>query len=248
MMEHSGHRERVKQRYAQQGLKGFDEENILEMLLYYAIPRKDTLPIARGLLNRFDRLVDVLNTPVEELVKMEGVGEGTAQYLHMLADICRFCCAQRYREDLVLDSTERYGEYLLPKYYGLQDETVFLLCLNGQCNPVGCRIISTGDLNSATVPIRRIVEFALSVGAASVVLAHNHPNGVALPSDQDILATQRVANALNLMEIDLADHLVVAGEDFVSMAASGTLPKGRDNIVEQLTAEEKTLTLSVVQR
>lgn len=247
-MEHGGHRERMKQRYAQQGIKTFSEEMILEMLLYYAIPRKDTLPMAQALLKRFGRVVDVMDTPVEELVKVEGVGESAARYLNMIADIHRFCYGQRHLEDVVLDSPERYGDYLLPRYYGLQEETVFLLCLNGYGNPVGCRVISTGDLNSATMPIRRIVEFALSVGAASVVLAHNHPCGVALPSDQDILATQLVANALNLVEIDLVDHLVVAGEDFVSMAASGTLPKGRSGIVERATPEENILSLSIVRR
>ena len=247
-MEHSGHRERVKQRYAQQGMKTFSEETILEMLLYYVIPRKDTLPVARALLDRFGRLVDVVDTPVEELVKVEGVGASVAQYLHMMTDLCRYCYTQRHWEDMVLNSPEQYGEYLLPKYYGRQEETVFLLCLNGRGNPVGCRIISTGDLHSATIPIRRIVEYALSVGTAAVVLAHNHPCGVALPSEQDILATQRVADALNLMEIELGDHLIVAGEDFVSMAASGTLPKGRSSTVGHPIPGRDALSLGVVTR
>lgn len=222
-MDYGGHRERVKQRFAEQGLNGFSEETALEMLLFYVIPRRDTTPIARALLDRFGALVDVLDAPVEELAKIEGMGVNSAQYLHFLMAVYRYYFSQRSREDVVLDTVEKCGEYLAPRFLGRQEEAVFLLCLNGQCNPVGCKEISTGDICSASIPVRRIVEYALGVGATSVILAHNHPNGMALPSPQDVLATRRVAEALSTVEINLVDHLVMTHEDFTSMAESGML-------------------------
>ncbi len=229
-MDHGGHRERLKRRFAEAGINGFSEETALEMLLFYAIPRRDTAPIARALLDRFGSVVNVLDAPEEELAKIGGMGENSAQYIHFLMAMYRYYFSQRSREDVVLDTVEKCGEYLAPRFMGRQKEAVFMLCLNGQCNPVGCKEISTGDLNSATIPIRRIVEYALSVGATSVILAHNHPGGVALPSPQDIDATRRVAEILGMVEIDLVDHLVMTYEDFTSMAESGFLngaPKQR---------------------
>ena len=90
-----------------------------------------------------------------------------------------------------------------------------------KCKPLACRILGWGSVNAAGVPIRKIVEFALSVNATSVVLAHNHPSGIALPSQADIAATERLSTALDAVGIVLADHIIVSDEDFVSMAASG---------------------------
>lgn len=222
-MAHSGHRERVKKRFAEHGLSGFTEETALEMLLFYVVPRRDTTPIARALLNRFGTLVDVLDATEEELLQVDGMGQNSAQYLHFIMTLYRYYFSQRSQEDLVLDTVEKCGEYLASYFLGRQEETVFMLCLNAQRNPVGCREVASGDALTANVPIRKIVEYALAVNATSVILAHNHPGGIAVPSPQDILATHRVAKALATVEITLADHLVMTHEDFTSMAESGML-------------------------
>ena len=101
------------------------------------------------------------------------------------------------------------------------NETVFLLCLDAKCKVLACRKVGEGSVNSANVPIRRIVEIALATNATSVVLAHNHPSGIALPSDEDVATTYRVAEALRMVDIILVDHIVVADDDFVSMVHSG---------------------------
>ena len=100
-------------------------------------------------------------------------------------------------------------------------ETVFLLCLDAKCKVLCCKEVGEGSVNSAAISVRRIVEVALASNATTVVLAHNHPSGLAIPSEEDIPTTRRVAAALNTVEIILADHIVVADDDFVSMVQSG---------------------------
>ena len=109
----------------------------------------------------------------------------------------------------------------MPRFFGRKVETVFLLCLDAKCKVLCCKEVGEGSVNSAGISIRRIVETALGANATSVVLAHNHPSGMALPSAEDIQTTRRVAAALNTVDILLADHIVVADDDFVSMVQSG---------------------------
>jgi len=127
----------------------------------------------------------------------------------------------RSTQTVFLTSIRRCGEYLLPFFFGRRNETVYLLCLDAKCKVLSCREVGEGSVNSANVPIRRIVEMALAANATSVILAHNHPSGIALPSPEDVTTTHRVAAALATVDIQLVDHIVVADDDFVSMVQSG---------------------------
>ena len=120
-----------------------------------------------------------------------------------------------------LTTVEQCGEYLLPRFHGRKNETVFLLCLDAKCKVLCCKEIGEGSVNSAAVPIRRIVEVALTSNATSVILSHNHPSGLAVPSGEDTATTYRVAKALEAVEIYLADHIIVADDDYTSMKQSG---------------------------
>ena len=221
MSIHEGHRQRLKERFVREGLDNFEQLQVLELLLFYAIPRRDTNPIAHGLLDRFGSLARVLDAPVSELRKVEGVSDGTAQYLHLLMELIRFYSVNDCSTARVLTTVEACGEYLTPYFTARRNETVFLLNLDSKCKVISCEMVGEGSVNSAGVPIRRIVEMALGANATSVVLAHNHPSGIALPSDEDRATTMRLANALAAVEITLVDHIVVADGDYVSMAQSG---------------------------
>ena len=109
----------------------------------------------------------------------------------------------------------------MPQFFGRKVETVFLLCLDAKCKVLCCREIGEGSVNAASISVRKVVETALSTGATSVVLAHNHPSGVALPSADDVQTTRRIAAALSAVEVSLIDHIVVAEGDFISMIQSG---------------------------
>ena len=221
MSIHDGHRQRLKERFRTEGLDNFSDIQVLELLLFYCIPRRDTNPIAHALLERFGSLSQVMDAPIEELAKVPGMGEGAATFLSLTTAAGRYYQVNRAMNVEILTSVEKCGQYLVPYFYGRRNETVFLLCLDAKCKVLCCKEIGEGSVNSAGVPIRRIVEAALGVNATTVILAHNHPSGIALPSGEDIQATQRVAAALSTVDIALADHIVVADDDFVSLAQSG---------------------------
>ena len=218
---HKGHRERLKQRFLEEGLDNFTEIQVLELLLFYAIPRSDTNPLAHALLEHFGSLAQVLEADVEELKKVPGIGDHAATLLALVIDLCRYyqvTCAQQTE---ILTTLDACGKYLVPKFFGRTRETVFLLCLDAKCKVLCCKEIGEGSVNTAAISVRKVVETALSANATTVILAHNHPSGIAVPSNEDIQTTQRIAAALSAVEIHLADHIVVADGDYVSMVQSG---------------------------
>ena len=220
---HDGHREKMRQRFMTGGLDAFADHEILELLLYYAIPRRDTNPIAHALMERYGSLPAVLAAPMEDLKRTEGIGESAAVLLHLVPQVCRRARLAQVGEDQVLNSSERAGAYLLECFDGESREVIYQLCLDRKGKLLACKRLGEGSVASADLDVRRLVENAILTGASAVILAHNHPSGVALPSDGDYTATMRVRAALNAMGIELADHIIVADGDFVSMADSGYL-------------------------
>lgn len=221
MSIHSGHRQRMKERFLKEGLDHFSDIQVLELLLFYAIPRQDTNPIAHALLERFGSLPQVLEAPVEELEKVPGVGPSAALLLNLSTAVGRYYMVQRSQNVTILNTIQACGDYLKSVFIGRRTELVYLLCLDAKCKVLCCREVAEGSVNSANVPIRRIVEMALAANATSVILAHNHPSGIAIPSDEDVATTHRVAAALRMVDIQLVDHIVVADDDYVSMVQSG---------------------------
>ena len=220
-MIHEGHRQRLKKRFLMEGMEHFEDHEVLELMLYYTIPRKDTNAIAHNLLNHFGSLPQVMEAPVSELTKVADVGENAVVFLTALNAFCRYYQVSRGNTQVILQTIEDCGDYLQPFFYGRRNETVYLLCLDAKCKVLSCKEVGEGSVNSAAVPIRRIVEMALGANATAVVLAHNHPSGMAIPSGEDQLTTRRLAVALSAVDIELVDHLVVADDDYVSMRQSG---------------------------
>lgn len=221
MSIHDGHRQRMKERFLQEGLDHFSDYQVLELLLFYAVPRKDTNPLAHALIDHFGSLSQVLEAPVEELEKVEGIGANAATLLKLATELGRYYMVNRSTRHTILQTITECGEYLKPFFFGRRNETVFLLCLDAKCKVLCCREVGEGSVNSANVPIRRIVEIALGANATSVVLAHNHPSGLAFPSGEDVATTRRVAAALSTVDVKLVDHIIVADDDFVSLIHTG---------------------------
>lgn len=228
MPVHDGHRQRLKERFLSEGLDHFDELYVLELLLFYCIPRKDTNPIAHRLLDHFGSLTAVFEATVDQLQKVPGISKNTAAFLTLIPQAGRYYQIKRAEPGDILHTIEQCGRYLVPYFYGRENETVFLLCLDAKCKVLGCKMVGEGSVNSASIPIRRVVEIALNTNATTVILAHNHPSGLAFPSADDIQTTLRVAKAMEAVEITLADHIVVADNDFVSMMQSGYYRQGMD--------------------
>lgn len=218
---HAGHRQRLKQRYIDEGLDNFNQINVLELLLFYCVQRKDTNPLAHRLLDHFGGLGEVLDASVSELMQVRGVTEHIATFLSMISDLNRYCQINLAMETKILNTTSECCKYVAPFFVGRKNETVFLLCMDAKCKVLCCKLMGEGSVNSANVSIRKIVETAMKCNASSVIVAHNHPTGLALPSEEDVQTTVQLNRALRLMGIVLADHIIVADGECVSMVQSG---------------------------
>lgn len=220
---HSGHRQRLKDQFLTHGMDPIHDVNVLELILFYAIPRQDTNPIAHRLLNTFGSLAAVFDATPEELMERGGLSKNAATLIKLIPAAARRQQLSRSSCHQLLDSTQKCGDYLVPFFFGATQEEVYLLGLDAKCKVLGCVKLSTGSVNSAGLSIRKVVECALNMKASSVVLAHNHTSGIAVPSQEDIRTTQSISHALDLVGVYLADHVVVADEDYVSMTESGLI-------------------------
>ncbi|MFA9381953.1 MAG: RadC family protein [Acetanaerobacterium sp.] len=220
---HEGHRERVKRRFEESGLDSFSDHNILELLLFYVVPRRDTNEAAHRLMERFGSLSAVLDAPVQEISEVVGVGKNAAVYLRLFSQVARAYFNDKLKEGIVLDSSDRVGEYLIPKYVGIMHELVLLVCLDSKSKVLSCTAVMEGTINATQVSVRKIVETAVRNNAAAVILSHNHPSGLAIPSRDDIATTMKIQQALALISVTLVDHVIVADNDWVSLRDSSYL-------------------------
>ncbi len=221
MNEHSGHRHRMRQRFFEHGLDNFDDHNILEFLLFYALPRRDTNLLAHRLMEHFGSLDAVFDATAEELMAMDGLGENAVALLRLVPEAGRRYMMRRNEPGRLILNAETAGSYLIPRFLGQRDECVLLLCLDAKMKLLACRELSRGDVSHAGLNLRKLAETALAHNAVNVILAHNHVGGIALPSAADKETTAQVWRFLKQMNIELTDHIIVAGDDFVSLRDDG---------------------------
>ena len=213
----------MKARYKDHGLDNFNDVNVLELLLFYAIPRKDTNEIAHALLEHFGSLDRVLEASIPELEAVPGVGESSALLISLIPQIMRrYLTVKESCVSTIFGSTDA-GRYLVPRLMFEKDEKLLLLCLDAKKSVISCVNLGSGVVNAVDVNVRKVVENAVRHRANTVILAHNHPGGVALPSREDERLTIEIAAALKLVGIPLVDHIIVAGDDYVSFADSGMM-------------------------
>lgn len=227
---HHGHRQRLKNRFINEGLAGFNEINVVELLLFYCVPRQDTNVLAHRLLDAFGSLDKLMEASAEELERVEGIGSHISTFFQLLPQVSRYYHRLRASRTEVMETIDDCGEYMLPLFMDQKNEMVYLLCMDAKRKVLSCDFIGEGSVNSASVPIRRIVEMALKAGASVVVLGHNHPSGLALPSGEDVETTKHLAKGLRAVDIILFDHLVFADDEYVSMVQSGYYDPSRDTL------------------
>lgn len=231
---HSGHRDRMKKQFLDQGADGFNDHQLLELLLFYCIPQGDVNPLAHELLRHFGSLSAVFDADYDELLKVKGIGPHGAFLFRLLPQIMRRYELSRMDCETIITSSTDAGTYLLPYFYGARNEMSYLLCLDAKGKVLGCDCLSEGSLNMTSVNTRAAVECALRHRASCVLLAHNHTSGIAKPSAEDVAATVQVDRVMDAMGIELLDHLVVADGDFVSLKESGAKPWGDRGAFEYL--------------
>ena len=224
---HDGHRERVKESFLAYGLEPMSDVSALEFLLFYAIARRDTNESAHALLNQFGSLDGVFHASVEELKTVPGIGEHAATLLTLVPQIMKKAAVSATREIVQIRSSADAGRYLLPRFMNEQDEVLLMLCLDARKGVISCCEMGRGVVNGVETSVRRIAEKALKLKASSVIISHNHPSGLAIPSREDEIFTGTLFSSLSAVGVPLIDHIIVAGGDYVSLADLGMLPEER---------------------
>ena len=220
---HKGHRARLKERFLQHGLENFDDVNALELLLFFSAPRRDTNGIAHALIERFGSLAAVMDASPQELEEIAGIGDSAICLMRLIPAISRRYVVSKTPENVTLDSSTAAGRYLVPLYMYETEEVIYAVLLDARSRVILRREIGRGTVNSAEISARQLAELCMDNRASSVILSHNHPSGVAMPSAEDEIFTARVSRALSLLGVELIDHIVVAGSDYISMRESGLL-------------------------
>lgn len=217
---HKGHRGRLKKKFIKYGADSLEAHELLELLLYYGIPRKDTNELAHTLIKIFGSLPQVFDVPMSSLLKVTGVGESTAILIRLVSKLSRVYAEKNYKLNSKRPTKTQVEQIILNKFIGRIKEHVVLVLFDAKRNMVFCDVISQGSFGSTGFHIRDIIELALKFNATRAIIAHNHPSGIALPSREDVETTIELKNALKLIEVKLVDHIIVADNDYVSIADS----------------------------
>lgn len=221
---HKNHRQRMYQKVEEYGLESLPAHEVLEYLLFFAIPRCNTNPIAHRLLERFGDFCQVLEASPDELAQVEGMGPASARFLHSLLQVSRYYQMEKRRQTKQLKTEEQAIEYVKPLFIGEREEVLYAVILDDKGTILRTRQVGRGVANAVEVSAGRLAKTALMAGGTSVILAHNHPAGLPIPSSEDIITTGKMVKALGILGIDLIDHIVVAGQEATSMVQRQCMP------------------------
>ncbi|MCI8414784.1 MAG: RadC family protein [Ruminiclostridium sp.] len=217
MALHDGHRERMRQEFLQGGLDSFSEVRTLELLLFFSRPQGDVNPLAHALLDTFGSLAGVLDASPEDLARVPGVGKNTVVLLKLFPALSAKYLASRARKTLDGSTLEGLREIFMPCFFGARNEMTYLACFDNSFKLLGVRKLSEGGPSASDISLRKLVSTALSFNADLVVLAHNHPNGDASPSDRDLSTTKQLRQYLQPLELRLHDHVILTDEKIISL-------------------------------
>ena len=216
---HRNHRKRMRSRFNENGLDSFSDHEVLELLLFFAIPRVNTNETAHRLLNRFSSLSAVLEASADELKSVKGIGENAATLINLFSQLTRRYEIDRSRPRDCFTSMGDVGKYLVNHFIGATREHVELLLFDAKMHMTEHITVHEGAVNSSDVNPERIAEIVFSRRASCFVLAHNHPNGRCIPSDEDIAVTRMLKNAFRPFNVDMLDHFLVCGGEYIRLGA-----------------------------
>lgn len=219
---HKNHRARVRSMIRKAGVESIPDINLLEYLLFYSISRKDTNEIAHRLLDAFGSLNGVFNAGYDRLLEVEGMGESSALLISMIPGICKRYIESGESKRINLSEPEDAVNYIKTRFYGIKTEVFYMICLDALGNLINCCKLGEGITGTVLIDKRITLETAFRNNADTVIFAHNHPNGVAAPSKDDIDMTGEFSAIFRNMGIRFVDHIIVAGDDTLRLSS---LPK-----------------------
>jgi len=217
---HVGHRQRLRERFFKNELAGMLDYEKLELLLTFAIPRRDVKPLARELLAYFGSLSGVFNATLKELRNFPGIGDQAATLLHLVPTLSSDYLEEKMRAREVLRNPQAVADFARSKIGGRKIETVMGIYLDAFNRAIAYNL-TEGTVDHANVYLRNVVNDCNTHGASALIIVHNHPSGDCTPSDPDIRLTSDLHKALSLLGIRFLDHLVVGGGGWKSMRADG---------------------------
>lgn len=217
---HQNHRARLRETFKNAGVDAMPDHNLLELLLFYSIPRKDTNELAHRLISTFGSLSRVFDADYEQLLSVEGMGESSALLLSIMPDVFRRYAEGKTKGKINLSEKEAVKDYVEKKFYGCRNEVFYMLCLDALGNLITCSKLAEGNWSKVGIEKRDVLEIALRTNACKVIFAHNHPNGVAAPSHEDLNLTADMASILRNVGIGLADHIIVGDGDFYFLSSN----------------------------
>ena len=221
---HAGHRKRVKEEFRKLGLGHFPPHKVLEMLLFYSIPQGDTNEIGHRLMESFGSLPDVLDAPIELLVRTPGIGPESATYIRILGDVIGRYTQEKSRPPKAIRNISQAKDFMRHKFFGESAECVYLACLGSNGKVLYSEKVSRGTGQNVNIMPGEIVRVAVICSAVKIILAHNHPNGICNPSREDLHTTKLICDQVRHVNIELMDHIIVAPDGVCSMAESNMLP------------------------
>ena len=223
---HENHRQRVYRRYLTEGLDAFAPHEVLELMLFFAIPRRDVNPLAHRLIDHFGSLSGVLDAHPLELAKVKGMSERSAILLSIMPQLMRRYETEQKDDTKLLDTSKKVGRYAQSLFISARYEKLYVLCLDQKSRLIRALCLAEGTAAEINVPARKVVETALLYNAAQMVIAHNHPGGEATPSAEDTAYTRQIGAALSAIGIPLLDHMIVGSDGVYSFELGMRLDKG----------------------
>ena len=212
----AGHRKRHTERAITHGLESFKKHEIIELMLFFSQPRVNTNPIAHSLIDKFGSLHNICNAPLNELLEVSGVGRATAEFLKILPGFVRAYELSVYDDKIVFGNSKEIGEYCVAFQVGRIYEAMFILCLDTRNQLIKCVKLAEGTPGEVYIEPRQVIEQVTHTATTNVVLCHNHPAGTLFPSQKDLEITSKIRIALQSINVNLLDHIIVANGKYIS--------------------------------
>jgi len=220
---YSGHRKRIKERYVSAGIEAFHDYEIVELVLTYAIARRDTKPIAKNLMARFGSLKGIIDAEPTELKTIDGVSDHTASLFKLLKDVSALYLQQKAKEKTQVSCTSELIGFCRTKLGGKREEEFCVIFLDVQNQIISFERMQKGTVNQANVYPRQVLENALREKASAIILVHNHPSGHVRPSEADIRITKTIRESARMLDISVHDHLIIGEDRFFSFREEGLM-------------------------
>jgi DNA repair protein RadC len=217
------HRQRLKQKFAESGIDAFHDYEVLELLLSYAIPRKDVKPLAKKLLHEFGSLKSVVDAEAGSLEKINGISSHTAILIKLIKEMGTLYLKEKAKEKPQINCTSELLNYCKTYMGGLKDEQFCVIYLNAQNRITEIEAIEEGIVNQAVVYPRKVLENALKRKASAIILVHNHPSGHVKPSDADVRLTKTIQETARILDIIVHDHIIIGENRFFSFREEGLI-------------------------